>query len=171
MPDLRPSPAWYVAEVAAQATQQAQRNLERQGFGSFCPRFRTVRRHARRVDQVLAPVFPGYIFVRFDPTRDQWRSINGTFGIKRLVGPSSGRPQPMPEAAMQALLARCEGEVMKCIAASLSPGQSVRLIAGPFADRLATIEQLGDRDRVRDLLDILGGAVPATVGTGDLSPA
>jgi transcriptional antiterminator RfaH len=32
--------------------------------------------------------------------------------------------------------------------------------AGPFADLIGTLERLDDNDRVRVLLDILGGKVP-----------
>lgn len=149
--------AWYVANTRAGAEKFAQANLERQGFASFCPRFRKTRRHARRVDQVLAPVFPGYIFVRFNPSRDQWRSINGTHGILALVGPSPIAPQAMPATAMDHLFSRCEDGVMQCVLPELASGQVIRLIGGPFADRLAMIEAADGKGRVQVLMDILGG--------------
>lgn len=165
------NPLWYAAEILTQAHQRAERNLAQQGFTCFCPRFRKTRRHARRIDEILAPVFPGYLFVRFDRDCDPWHAINGTFGVKRVVvGASSNRPQPMPEAAMRAIFDRCESGVIKSLAPSLLPGQQVRLITGPLADQLATIERLDDRGRVRVLLNILGGLVPATVSIGDLAP-
>ncbi len=72
---------------------------------------------------------------------------------------------------MRALFARCENGIMNCITPALQAGQQVRLISGPFADQLATVERLGDRDRVRVLLNILGGLTPATLSAGDLAPA
>lgn len=168
---LSSSPKWYVAEIISQDIVRAERNLAQQGFTCFCPRFRKTRRHARRVDQILAPVFPGYVFVRFDREQDPWYAINGTFGVKRLVGATSSRPQAMPEEVMQSLFARCESGVISSLVPHLRAGQQVRLIAGPLVDQLATIERLGDRDRVRVLLNILGGQVSATVALGDLAPA
>lgn len=165
------STAWYVAETTARGEDQAQRNLKWQGFASFCPRFRKLRRHARRVDYHLAPVFPGYLFVRFDRDRDAWHAINGTNGVKRLIGPSGSRPQSMPDPAMQALLDRCSGDIISGLFATLVPGQPVRLISGPFANLLAQVERLDARGRVRVLLDLLGGSTPVTVRISEVGPA
>ena len=165
-----PSPAWYVAETCNRGEIQAQRNLERQGFFSFCPRFRKLRCHARRIDYQLTPVFPGYLFVRFDRERDRWHAINGTTGVKRLIGPSGSRPQSMPEPAMQALLDRCCGDIVFGLFTSLEPGQPVRLLWGPFANVLAEVERLDERGRVRVLLNMLGGATPVTVRISEVGP-
>ncbi len=162
---------WYVAETCARMETQAQQHLERQGFVNFCPRFRKTRRHARRMEQVLAPVFPGYLFVRFDPQRDPWRSINGTTGVKRLIGGTGSRPRSMPAPAMQALLARCSGDVISGLFTALVPGQPVRMLSGPFANLLAQVEHCDERGRVRVLLDILGGAMPVTVRANEVGPA
>lgn len=161
---------WFVAETLPRSESLAREQLARQEFACFLPRFRKTRRHARRVEQALAPVFPGYIFVRFDPARDRWRAINGTRGVRRLVGPSSGMPEPMPEPAMQALLARCDGDIMVRRFSSLAVGQRVRLVAGPLCDQIASIESLDDRGRIRVLLQILGGAACARVPIDQVEP-
>lgn len=162
--------AWYVVETLARAEFSAQCNLERQSFVTFCPQFKKTRRHARRVDHIQASVFPGYIFVRFDRNRDRWTSINGTTGVKRIVGPSSCHPQPMPEAVMDMLLARCKGNIISGLFSSLEPGQSVRLLSGPFADQIAHIERLDNPGRVRVLLNILGGQSSMAVSISNIGP-
>jgi transcriptional antiterminator RfaH len=148
---------WYVAQTQAGREALAIQHLKRQGFEAFHPRFRKRRRHARRIDEVLAPVFPGYVFVRFDRERDQWRAVNGTIGVSRLLVATPNRPQPMPEAAMVALRARCQDDVMGDLVPDLRPGQVVRLISGPFAEQWVEIDRLDDRGRVLVLLNILGG--------------
>jgi len=169
-PDSRRRPAWYVVETQPRAERVAQAHLERQRFDSFCPRFRKTRRHARRVDEIVAPVFPGYLFVAFDRDRDNWTAINGTRGIRRLLGPRAQRPQPMPVAAMEALLARCEGDRMGKLCPDFVPGDKVRLLTGPFFDLLAEIETLDDRGRVRVLLDLMGRTTAVTVSASQLAP-
>ena len=57
---------WYVAQTHAQAEAKALLNLARQGFQSYLPQYVKRRRHARRVEWVKAPLFPRYLFVRFD---------------------------------------------------------------------------------------------------------
>lgn len=162
---------WFVVETQPRAERLAVSHLERQGFPALCPHFRKTRRHARRVQSVLAPVFPGYAFVQFDPARHQWRAINGTTGVRRLVAASPMRPQPMPEGVMQLILARCEGDVMTSLVPQVAPGDEVRLVSGPFAGRLATVEGLDDRGRVRLLLDVLGGVTPVDVAREAVGPA
>lgn len=156
-------PRWFVAQTQVRAELLAMQNLARQGFKAFCPRFRKARRHARRLDEILVPVFPGYVFVSFDPNRDPWRSINGTIGVLRLVGTTSNRPQPMPRHAMEAIRARCEGDLMTGSVVNFKPGQQVRLLTGPFVNQFAEVERLDDRGRVRVLLNILGGVSPVDV--------
>ena len=165
------SSLWFVAETLPRAEARAQMQLHRQDFRCFLPRLRRSRRHARRVEQVLSPVFPGYVFVSFDPDRDPWRAINGTLGVKRLVGPAEGRPQPVPDDVMQALFGRCEGDLMVHAIDDLAPGQRVRLLSGPFAECIATIEAMDDKGRVAVLLEMLGKAMNLRVPAAALGPA
>ena len=51
------------------------------GFPGILAARQKMRRHARKIDVVLAPFFPGYLFVQLDLQRDQWRSVNGTYGL------------------------------------------------------------------------------------------
>lgn len=162
--------AWFVTETLPRSEFRAFQHLERQRYRCFFPRFRKTRRHARRVDEVLAPLFPGYLFVQFDPARDQWRSINGTYGVKRLVSRPSGEPQPMPAGAMDALFARCRGDIAQSVLADVTPGRQVRLMSGPFAEQLAQIERLDDRGRAWVLLDILGRASSISLPVDCLGP-
>ncbi len=161
---------WYVAATEPRKEWLAVLNLEQQSFRSLCPRFHKVRRHARRMETVLAPLFPGYVFVSFDVDNDQWSSINGTLGVRRLIRFGPTRPQPMPDAAMIQLLGRCRDGIMIRLIDDIQAGDAVRIISGPFADQLAKVESLDDKGRVRVLLDILGGATSLQLGIDCLAP-
>ena len=165
------SSRWFVAETQPRKEEYARQNLHRQQFTSFCPRFRKVRKHARREDVVLAPLFPGYIFVLFDTERHAWRSINGTFGIRRVLSGDDANPQPVPEAVMRRLLARCKGEIVTSLIEVPEVGQSVRIVNGPLAERLGTIESLDDHGRVRVLLELLGSECSVRMDMSAVSPA
>src|SRR5271163_3401837 len=78
---LRDGERWFVAQTLRHREQLARLHLGAQGFRSFLPRFHKTVRHARSLREVIAPVFPGYVFVVLDLERDRWRSINGTFGV------------------------------------------------------------------------------------------
>lgn len=161
---------WFVAETLPRAEFRAQENVERQGFASFLPRFLRTRRHARRIDHVLTPVFPGYLFVSFDLEGDPWRAINSTFGVRRLVSFRAERPQPMPHAVMRALMARCEAQTITRQLPDLVAGDEVRVIAGALADKIGRIEEIDGKGRVAILMDLLGRPVSVKLDPGILGP-
>lgn len=167
MTDRTSTEHWYVAETAPRKEMVALQNLRRQSFHGVCPRFSKVRRHARRTENVLVPYFPGYVFVRFDRERDRWSSINGTLGVRRLIGSRPNAPQAVPNAVVEALLARAAGVGVF----PFQPGDEVRVASGPLADQVATIERLADQERVRILMNILGNQTPVIVRAADLVPA
>lgn len=77
----------------------------------------------------------------------------------------------MPDGAMEQILARCTDGIVIRLLDNPEPGQSVRIIAGPFADNLASIEALDDKGRVRVLLDILGSGCSVRMNVNCLAPA
>ena len=77
----------------------------------------------------------------------------------------------MPDPAMQALLDRCNGDIISGLFATLVPGQPVRLISGPFANLLAQVERHDARGRVRVLLEMLGGSMSVAVRISEVGPA
>lgn len=161
--------SWYVAETQPRKEALAALHLARQRFEFFLPRYRKARRHARKIDTVLAPLFPGYIFVRFDRECSNWRSINGTFGVRRLICSEGGALRAMPARIVEQLQARCDGDIYETPSERFRPGQTVRIMTGPFADLTAQVLTLDDKGRVALLLDILGGGVYHS-GTLSLEP-
>jgi transcriptional antiterminator RfaH len=63
---------WYVVNTKAREETKALFNLKRQGFNPYLPQYKKTRRHARRTDTVLAPLFPKYLFVKFDLDMENW---------------------------------------------------------------------------------------------------
>lgn len=149
---------WFVVQTLPRVEGRACEHLERQGFRVFCPRLRKSVRHARRTKSVLAPLFPGYLFIQLDPASCPWRSVNGTRGVARLI--SHGEvPQPLPEGLVDNLLARVRADGVMDWKPMFKVGQAVRIADGPFTDLLGTLEQLDAAGRVRVLLDLLGRKV------------
>jgi transcriptional antiterminator RfaH len=157
--------AWCVVNTLPHQESRAEMNLLRQGFRAWLPVTRRVRRHARKVDVVRAPLFPGYLFVELDLERDGWSPINGTYGVRRLLV-RDARPETLPGrfvADLQRAIGR-DGICMpepKCD--GLMSGARVRITWGPFADCIATILDLAPKERVLLLLELLGGNVKTTI--------
>jgi transcriptional antiterminator RfaH len=160
---------WFAINTQPLAEARAQRNLENQGFRTFMPRRRKMLRHARKLTVVEAPLFPRYLFTAFDPCRDQWRKVNSTFGVSHLVMRGEA-PHPVPDGVIEALIAvTVDGGIID-LAAKLRAGSPVRVMAGPFAEQLARLEQLDDSGRAHILLEILGRQVRTTTERRNLMP-
>src|SRR5215831_10830985 len=86
---------WYLAHTRPNNERKAEFHLNAQGFVTFLPQIEKTIRHARRLATVRRPLFPRYLFVRFDVTQDRWLSVNGTIGVGRLVM-QDGRPVAVP---------------------------------------------------------------------------
>lgn len=149
---------WFVASIRPHQEAKAAAHLHRQSFGVWLPRLKRTRRHARRFDTVLTPVFPGYLFVSFDPAAEPWRRINGTFGVRHLVCGAAG-PTPLPEAFVSSLRDRSEGDILCEPAGALEAGAEIRVISGPFVDCIGTLVRSDGASRVRVLLSLLGGDI------------
>ena len=72
---------WYVVHTRPFQEEKATFNLSKQGFAFYLPKYLKPRRHARRTDLVLKPLFPRYLFVQWDTEIDPWRSIYGTIAV------------------------------------------------------------------------------------------
>ncbi len=155
-------PLWYVVMSRPQQEAVALLNLERQGFVAFLPQRLETTRSSRGFRTRMRPVFPRYLLVQLDLERDRWRSVNGTFGVSRLIG-FAERPSPLPGGVAETLQRSLDGRGVLQFEAPLVPGETVRLVSGPFASQLGVLERLDDNGRVRLLLDILGGKIPLSV--------
>ena len=160
---------WFVVRTQPHRESQAERQLANQAYRIFLPRFRKSRRHARKFEIVSAPLFPGYLFVVLDLTRDRWRSVNGTYGVDKLLT-RAGVPEPVPHGLVEELLASTDAEAIVRFHPHLQNGQMVRVSAGPFANFVGRLQQLDDSGRVRILLEVLGGKIPVLLSDDCVVP-
>ncbi|MBY6240620.1 transcription termination/antitermination NusG family protein [Methylosinus sp. Sm6] len=136
--------------------------LAAQHFRAFLPKMSRTVRHARKLRLVETPLFPGYLFVSLDLGRDRWRSVNGTFGAVGLIM-GDEFPSPAPRGVVESLLSCADARGACRFDHDLVEGQKVKVLVGPFADAIGSLIRLDAHERVRVLLDIMGGQVPATL--------
>src|SRR6476619_7225758 len=123
-----PSSGWYVVQTHSQAEAKASGHLQRQGFEIYLPKYLKRRRHARRTETVIAPLFPRYLFVAVDMTSQRWLSIRSTIGVSSLVC-TGDKPAVVHPAVIDALKSR---EVNGLVALEqrprFAPGDRVRIV-------------------------------------------
>jgi len=158
---------WFLAQLKPNCWNIADRNLKRQGFKTFLPMAEETRQRNGKFVTAMHPLFPGYIFVAFDPTHGFWRAIHSTYGVTRLV--SFGKePAPVPTDLVSQLKFRCDESDRLLPQMDLKPGDQVRLTTGPFANFVAEIESIEPDRRVWVLMEIMGGEKRVAVNPGQL---
>jgi transcription antitermination factor NusG len=150
----------FVAQTKQRKEHVALVNLERQGFAAFLPLIKRPRPAAQKSGR-LTPLFPGYIFVDFDPLSDPWLSINGTLGVIRLIANGPSTPAAIPFEVIQAVRRRCVDGFFTPDRNKLAVGDRIQITDGPFANLLGRVASLNSLERVSVLLEILGGSIVA----------
>jgi transcriptional antiterminator RfaH len=151
------NPSWYLVQTHPHAETKAAAHLERQGYSVYLPRYYKRRRHARRIEIVSAPLFPGYLFVMIDMVTQRWRSIRSTIGVSRLVC-SGEEPAVLRAAVIDELQSRHNyaGFVQLDLQPRFTPADKVRVVDRAFATCLGLYEGMADRERLAVMLDLLG---------------
>jgi transcriptional antiterminator RfaH len=150
---------WYVVFTRSREEERASWHLNNQGLRCFLPKFRKIRRHARKAEPVLELLFPRYLFVNFNPAETAWRAVNGTRGVIALLADGS-EPKAVPRGVVEALQAHADSEGVIPLTAlnMLRRGLKVRIKIGPFRGQVGEIADIlsNGRDRVQLLLQVLG---------------
>lgn len=147
--------SWFIVQCKANRHRLAEKNLARQGFDTFLPMQKSTTRKSSCFVTNLQPLFPGYMFVGFNITYSPWSKINSTIGVSRLMC-ISGQPSPIPEKLISSLILRCDDTGAVIPSQVFKKGERVKLVAGPFANFVAKIEDIDSKSRVLILLDFLG---------------
>ena len=159
---LPTSERYYAVQCQPNRERTAAHHLGNQDIFSFLPLREKTRRHARRIETVRVPFFPGYLFVSLDLTRDRWRSVSGTIGVVRLVM-QGDRPAPVPFGVVESLKDACDSNKVIRWKSALTPGQAVRVVKGPLADLLGELVNMTESGRLRVLLNIMGRQAPVVL--------
>lgn len=148
---------WFVAYTHPHKEDLAQHHLHLQNFETYCPRYKRIRHHARKIDTIFAPLFPRYLFVSIDLAKDRWRSINGTRGIHYLLM-RQDKPVVISTLMIDSLRMKedDEGAVPVTSLMLFAQGQQVNITQGFFEGHTATFEKMNDNHRVKLLLKFLG---------------
>jgi transcriptional antiterminator RfaH len=164
------SERWFLAHTRPKREWKAQLHLGAQGFRTYLPQFPRTIRHARRLKTVLSPLFPRYLFIILNAERDRWLSVRSTVGVSSLFTTRDGRPVPVPAGVVESLIGQSQDNVTR-LDTGLVKGQQVRILSGPFADFVGSLERLDGAERVQVLLEMMGTAVPVSLHRSVLAPA
>jgi transcriptional antiterminator RfaH len=167
---LEGSERWFLVHTLPHNERRAELHLGAQGFRTHLPTIQRTIRHARQLRTVRAPLFPRYVFLILDLERDRWLSVQSTVGVSSLYS-CEDRPVPVPEGIVETLIENTDEANLTLFCGGLTTGQSVRILCGPFANFVGTLERLDAAGRVRVLLDMMGTTVPVALRRFAICPA
>jgi transcription antitermination factor NusG len=182
------SAKWYAVQTRPKHEKSVSGFLEGKGYEQLLPLYQSWHRHSGRMQSVLLPLFKGYLFCRFDPSRRL--PILMTPGVSMIVG--RGRePEPIPSQEIARIQASCASGLPLTPWPYLERGDLVRVECGPLqglegifvseknTDRLVvSVEILRrsvavevDRDWVRPVNARLGAAFSRVEASRPVGPA
>jgi len=159
---------WYVIHSYSGYENKVKKNLESRiesmgmqdyVFEVVVPTEGVVELRDGRRRTVEQRIFPGYILVDMILNDESWFAVRNTPGVTGFVG-SGNQPTPLRQEEVDTILRRMEEEAPK-VKVSFRIGDSVRIVDGPFADFLGTVDDLNlEKGKVRLLVSFFGRETP-----------
>jgi len=160
LPGLSGLHPWYAIRVKPHFEFVASETLRAMGYDEFLPAFRSRRSWSDRVKELDMPLFPGYLFSRFDK-RDPYRVLNSP-GVVHVV--SAGRePVPVDPGEIQSLQTICRSGVPAEPWPFLEAGRRVVVEHGPLTGAEGIVVRLKGSCRLVASLSILQRSVAAEI--------
>ena len=161
---------WYSVSVLSnfekKIAEQIRAKVEEQGLEA-------------QIDEVLVPTeevievrrgkkvtterrfMPGYVLVHMEMSDEGYHRVNSINRVTGFLGPQ-GRPMPMRDAEVQAILGRVEeGQEAPRVEISFEVGEKVKVNDGPFEDFDGMVEEVDEiSQRLKVTVSIFGRATP-----------
>jgi transcriptional antiterminator NusG len=163
-----PDRAWYVIHSYSGYENKVKKNLEQriesmgmqdQIYQVIVPTEEEVEMRDGHRRTTRRRVFPGYLLVDMVLSDDSWYVVRNTPGVTGFVG-SGSRPTALRQDEVDKILKRMESEAPR-VRVTFREGQRVRIVEGPFADFIGTVDELDvDRGKVRVLVSFFGRETP-----------
>ncbi len=159
---------WYIVHTYSGHEDKVAKNLkqrvESMDFGEkifdiTVPTRNTIKVTQGKKETVKEKVFPGYVLVRMVLDDESWLLVRTTQGVTAFIG-ASNKPTPISDKEVEAIkkFANTDEPLYK---ASFSNGEAVKIVDGPFADFLGTVDSIDEaKGKLKVLVSIFGRETP-----------
>ena len=143
---------WYVVATKPRNEDRAAMNLLNGGIEVLAPRLKLRKFKDGKFVEIIEPMFPGYIFVRFHPV-DEFRMVKYARGVKTIVH-FGGKIVPLQDNMVELIKTRLENGVASIQKPKISKGEKILIKDGPFKGFSGIFEsELDGKERVAILLE------------------
>lgn len=163
-----PQAKWYVVHshsgYEAKVSQTLKQRVETMGltdkvFEVLIPTQETVQIRSGKKQNITEKIFPGYLLVKMIVDSNSWLIVRTTPGITGFVGVGN-KPTPISENEVLAIQKFMSMDAPK-FKTKFTLGEAVKIIDGPFAEFLGSIEAIDEeKGKIRVLVSIFGRETP-----------
>lgn len=160
-------PPWLAIWTRSRHESHVRNQLAAKGLETFLPtatRWSQWKDRRKRIDW---PLFPGYCFVRLDPT--DTRLATSCPGVVSFVG-FDGRPAAIADREIDAVRRLVESELRLDPCPFIHEGDMVEVAGGPLRGVVGRLTRKGSNARLIVAVGLLGQGVTVDVDAADVRP-
>ena len=159
---------WYIVHTYSGHENKVAKTLrqraETMGYDAnileiIVPTRDTIKVSQGKKENIKEKIFPGYVLVKMVLTDETWLLVRTTQGVTAFIG-AANKPTPISEkevAAIQQFM-KLEQPTYKT---AFSVNEAVKIVDGPFADFLGTVESIDEaKGKLKVLVSIFGRETP-----------
>jgi len=175
--------SWYVVHTYSGYEDRVKTNLEQRiksmdaqdlVFRVVVPSVEEIEIRDGQRRTVPRKIFPGYVLVQMTTLKQDdrsaseaektlsskaWTVVRNSPGVTGFVG-SGTAPTPLEESEVRSIMKQMRAEEPR-VKVGFQQGQSVRVIDGPFADFVGTVDEINmEKGKVRVLVSFFGRETP-----------
>ncbi len=174
---------WYVVHTYAGYENKVKANLhsrigsmqmEDKIFDVVIPMEDVMEIKSGKKQVVQKKVFPGYLLVKMVYDNDSWYVVRNTPGVTGFVSSGTGtKPTPLSAREVEKILAvKQETQRKPEYRLEWEEGDTVRIVAGPFADFQGTIAEINiEQSKLKVLVNIFDRETPVELAFDQVAKA
>ena len=157
--------AWYAVWTRARHESRVLDQLQRKALEAFLPKVARWSRWKDRKKRIEWPLFPGYCFVRIDPS--ETLPVLKCAGVVSVVS-SNGRPAAIPDLEIDSIRTLVESELSYDPCPLVKIGQLVQVVSGPLKGVVGRLTRKGNHARLVLSVNLIGQGVAVELDAADV---
>ena len=158
---------WFALQVRARQEASVSEQLRGQGYERFLPFYKVRKRWSDRIKEMETPLFPGYLFCRFNPHNRL--PILKTPGVIQIVG-FNNTPAAVSQDEILSIQRLVASGVQHQPCPFLAVGDRVRISAGPLLGLEGLLTDIKGSHRLVLSVSLLQRSVAVEIDSAFITP-
>jgi transcriptional antiterminator NusG len=156
---------WYAVWTRSRHEQVVRSQLDEKNIAAFLPTMARWSRWKDRKKRIEVPLFPGYVFARFDAAARL--AVLKCSGVVSIVS-FNGEPAPVPDHEIDGIRTLVESTLPFDPCPTIKTGMLVEVAHGPLKGVVGRLTRKGSQSRLVLSVDLIGQGVSVQVDAADV---